>query len=92
MQEEENRIKRGYEILRELKDELLKDHEQDMIFIDCRTGNYTIQGDAETRSAAEKRFFKMYPDAELFLEQIVSDDFVHQMPTMTTVVQNGQAN
>ena len=77
-----NHIRRGYEILDEIRDDLLKDHERSMIFIDCRTGNYIIQGDAETRSAAEKRFFDLYPDAELFLEQIVPDNFAHQMPTM----------
>ena len=65
-------LKRGYQIFDRLKADLLKNHESDMIFIDCLTGEYVVQGKDETRAAAEARLLDQNPDAEVFMEQILN--------------------
>ena len=74
--------KRGYEIYDRLKTDLLKNHEFDMIFIDCLSGDYVIQGKSETRSDAEARLLARRPGAEIFMEQIVKDDFAYSLPNL----------
>lgn len=74
--------KRGYEIYDRLKVDLLKNHELDIIFIDCLSGDYVIQGKDETRAAAEARLLNQHPDAEIFMEQIVKDDFAYTLPNL----------
>ena len=77
-------LKRGYKIYDRLKVDLLKNHEADMIFIDCLSGDYVIQGKDETRAAAEARLLEQNPDAEVFMEQILKDDFAYTLPNLSS--------
>ena len=80
-------IDRGYAVYNCVREQLLQDHQLDTIFIDCRSGNYMLQGKAETRAAANQRFLDMYPGAEILIEQILPDDHAFLMPTMSDAAQ-----
>ncbi len=82
---------RGYEIYDRIKDDLIAEHEFDMIFIDCASGDYVIQGKSETRSDAEARLLARRPGAEIFMEQIVKDDFAYNLPNVN-VGSSGNGN
>ena len=82
---------RGYEIYDRIKDDLIPNHEFDMIFIDCVSGDYVVQGKSETRSDAETRLLARHPGAEIFMEQIVKDDFAYSLPNVN-IAPSGNGN
>ena len=73
----------GMEFYEQLRPKLLAEHEGDAIFIDCVSGQYVIQGKKEARYEAEARMLEFCPDAEIFMDHIVSDEFAYSLPTMT---------
>ena len=86
MTDESNEIlfRKGLKIYEQLRPKLLIRHEGDAIFIDCVSGHYVVQGKKETRFDAEARLLKQCPDAEIFMDHIVSDDFAYSLPAMTS--------
>ena len=80
----ESLLRNGLTIYEQLRPELLADHEGDAIFIDCVSGQYVIQGKRETRFEAEARLLERCPDAEIFMDHIVSDEFAYSLPAMTS--------
>ena len=80
----ENLFRSGLKIYEQLRPKLMVEHEGDAIFIDCVSGQYVIQGKKETRYEAEARLLKKCPDAEIFMDHIVSDEFAYSLPAMTS--------
>lgn len=80
----ETLIQNGLEIYEQLRPKLVSQHEGDAIFIDCISGQYVVQGKKETRFEAEARLLKQCPDAEIFMDHIVSEDFAYGLPAMTS--------
>ena len=80
----ENLFENGLKFYEQLRPHLLTKHEGDAIFIDCVSGEYVVQGKKETRFDAEARLLKKCPDAEIFMDHIVSDDFAYSLPAMTS--------
>ncbi len=86
MTDESNEIlfRSGLKIYEQLRPELLAEHEGDAIFIDCVSGQYVVQGKKETRFEAEARLLERCPDAEIFMDHIVSDEFAYGLPAMAS--------
>ena len=86
MTDEPNEIlfQNGLNIYEQIRPKLLLKHDGDTIFIDCVSGQYVIQGKKETRFEAEARLLKKCPDAQVFMDHIVSDDFAYSLPAMTS--------
>ena len=75
-------FRRGLKVYEQLRPQLVVKHEGDAIFVDCVSGQYVIQGKKETRFEAEARLLKRCPDAEIFMDHIVSDDFAYSLPAV----------
>ena len=76
-------IRRGWERYDELLPKLIEDYRGDAILIDCKSGQYVIQGKNEPRYAAEARLLETSPDAAVLMDYIADDTFAYAMPTTT---------
>lgn len=73
----------GRKRFEQLRPDLLKNHRGDMLFIDCRTGDYEVQQHSETRFETQGRFLKTHPDAFVYVDRIEAEDFAYHLPAMS---------
>lgn len=68
------------------RNKLLKEHENCVVLVDGRSGDFEVQSASEPRFRARARMLDRRPDADIVIEHMVADDFTYSAPA--TVVHN----